>query len=491
MNRRNFLLNFSLWILYFIFGYRISNYDIKIGVLGGELSENEKNIWADAKKDFGATGDGFTDDSIAIQNALNSLTSGGTLFIPDGTYIISAKLIAPPNTTVRGAGINRTFIHWDTNNSTLNWMLEFSQNNSIQWSAVSDLTLNHKREERGLQDSQAYGGIHACSRLMIERVRIHNTSGPGITQGAIEDIKIRDCEIYDTGHHGIYFSSSDGTFIKNVEIRNNYIGSPGTLAAGRLLGAHLIKFRFDTSTHVLENISIKDNKMECGVNGEGIFISTTEITDNTDCLVSHLTIANNMINYKKEVTTMTSGVYIGNNSKGKNVRITNNLIYGSGIADSYGVRTLFSNFNLTDNVIIRQNKIDNCETGVYASKAWVSENHIMFSKYGLIGNTGKAFNNFFESVTDGAIAIRQAINFDIVENTINMQGVSTIGIEMGNSTNLIISRNKITGAVEGIKRSSKSLKGCIFSENIFILCVSNYVSFTDSASRIKDNIFIP
>jgi hypothetical protein len=40
-------------------------------------------------KDFGATGDGTTDDTTSIQNAINSLTLGGTLYFPRGTYIVS------------------------------------------------------------------------------------------------------------------------------------------------------------------------------------------------------------------------------------------------------------------------------------------------------------------------------------------------------------------------------------------------------------------
>ena len=40
-------------------------------------------------KDFGATGNGTTDDSAAIQTALNDVASGGTLNFPNGTYRIA------------------------------------------------------------------------------------------------------------------------------------------------------------------------------------------------------------------------------------------------------------------------------------------------------------------------------------------------------------------------------------------------------------------
>jgi hypothetical protein len=46
-------------------------------------------------RDFGAAGDGVTDDSVAIQNALNALMAapnGGTLYFPPGTYVIKRTL---------------------------------------------------------------------------------------------------------------------------------------------------------------------------------------------------------------------------------------------------------------------------------------------------------------------------------------------------------------------------------------------------------------
>lgn len=52
-------------------------------------------------KDFGAVGDGVTDDTAAIQAAVNAAR---LVYVPDGTYLISADITIPSNTVLFGAG---------------------------------------------------------------------------------------------------------------------------------------------------------------------------------------------------------------------------------------------------------------------------------------------------------------------------------------------------------------------------------------------------
>ena len=54
-------------------------------------------------KDFGAVGDGITDDSQAIQNALNA-ASGRSVVFPAGTYIILSTIEVFQDTLIRGIG---------------------------------------------------------------------------------------------------------------------------------------------------------------------------------------------------------------------------------------------------------------------------------------------------------------------------------------------------------------------------------------------------
>lgn len=54
-------------------------------------------------KDFGAVGDGVTDDTAAIQAAIDSVKiNGGTVFVPPGTYLINAPIVLWSNVTFYG-----------------------------------------------------------------------------------------------------------------------------------------------------------------------------------------------------------------------------------------------------------------------------------------------------------------------------------------------------------------------------------------------------
>jgi hypothetical protein len=71
-------------------------------------------------KDFGAVGDGVTDDTVAIQNAIDyvaslstTFTRGGEVHFPRGEYVTTASLVIGSNgTTLSGSGIINTIIRF-------------------------------------------------------------------------------------------------------------------------------------------------------------------------------------------------------------------------------------------------------------------------------------------------------------------------------------------------------------------------------------------
>src|SRR5215469_5671593 len=64
-------------------------------------------------KNFGAVGNGSTDDSAAIDSAITAVTAagGGILFFPPGNFLMSTDTLTPPsNCVVQGSGIGATTI---------------------------------------------------------------------------------------------------------------------------------------------------------------------------------------------------------------------------------------------------------------------------------------------------------------------------------------------------------------------------------------------
>ena len=77
--------------------------NVLVTATGSSNARTLANRFADAinVKDYGATGNGTTDDTAAINSALSSiLTTGGNIIVPEGTYLISGTLRVPSNTTM-------------------------------------------------------------------------------------------------------------------------------------------------------------------------------------------------------------------------------------------------------------------------------------------------------------------------------------------------------------------------------------------------------
>lgn len=75
-------------------------------------------------RDFGATGDGSTDDTAAVQRALDQLFIQRTnprvrrsLFFPAGTYIVSSTIKIPAYAKLWGEGANSSVIKYDTSST--------------------------------------------------------------------------------------------------------------------------------------------------------------------------------------------------------------------------------------------------------------------------------------------------------------------------------------------------------------------------------------
>lgn len=114
---------------------------------GGSSSSTYKNV----KTDFGAVGNGTTDDTTAVTNALNS---GGTIYFPEGTYRITSTLSHTTGFNVVGDGQQSRIMYDKASNNTslFNLQTNVRHDNAKKWS-FSSIALSCKAVANRIHES--------------------------------------------------------------------------------------------------------------------------------------------------------------------------------------------------------------------------------------------------------------------------------------------------------------------------------------------------
>ncbi len=145
-------------------------------------------------KDYGAKGDGTTDDTAAITAAVTAATAagGGTVFVPQGTFIVSATIALTTNITLAGAGHGATLIKRSTNVPII--------------SVYGPSTTNHVLNI-GIRDLGVHGNDTAAtaidvvyvSLLYMTNVTINSVSGIGMDLVEVWDSRFINLFFYFAG----------------------------------------------------------------------------------------------------------------------------------------------------------------------------------------------------------------------------------------------------------------------------------------------------
>lgn len=163
--------------------------------------------------DYGATGDGSTDDAGAIQAAITAAsTDGGEVYIPPGTYIIGTVLLHESYVTLRGAGMGVTTLKLkDATAANVINCGRSGYTGEVLHARIESLTIDGNSANQtsaAIYPIQAWGTVG----LVIDRVEIKNATrhAIGLFESPITDTVITNCYLHDAERCLLYASDAHG-----------------------------------------------------------------------------------------------------------------------------------------------------------------------------------------------------------------------------------------------------------------------------------------
>jgi hypothetical protein len=359
-------------------------------------------------KDFGALGDGVTDDTVSIQAALNS--GNKYIVFPEGTYIINTTLTLPTSDIITLSGsVARNCILKTT--SAIDIMdVAGSLGNSIQYVTIQNLTFSG-----------------------------NNASAVGLRTRHTEFLKIFNCIfIGDNASTGIYMCENANEqdvkpTISNCNFGNTGFGIRGgdTRVADAIITDNFflnnivrcMSFGYLDGGSIARNKLFSDNGPSNGLDGIILGRSIYVVLED-NAFFEMGGVAVRLTSPRRSRILNNQIVGTGDNANGAAISITD---YGSGI--------------VTEDIIISGNHISATGgSGVF-----------VYSAASLADNIKIQDNNFYSigsgSVVYDAISLRNTSNFEVKNNIIDGNSATRYWLYLDAATETVIHNNTHTNCV--------------------------------------------
>jgi hypothetical protein len=285
-------------------GFKQSN---SSGILAGAVGRtvHEKFQEMISVKDFGATGDGITNDTTAMQNALTA-AAGKSLYIPAGTYVCN-QLVVSSGTSVYGDSASTTIIQATS-------------------SLGSSTPLFRNLNQIGTPNVYSDSGI-SIKNIGFNGNNLGSRSTGLVDFGKVQDLTIDNCQIYNIQYIGISLSGCLYANVLNCVFKtcgNQTVTAEG--GAALWIGNAGVDGTPSFDVKVTNNSFNNNNWSAIYATANRILIANNYLDTNKESGIfmtgSVCVIANNWISNQTRKNISASGIEIG----GDQITISGNFI---------------------------------------------------------------------------------------------------------------------------------------------------------------------
>ena len=191
-------------------------------------------------KDYGATGDGTTDDTTALQAAITAAGAVGVVYFPPGTYIVSSPLVLVSGGSYVGGGWSSVIKQ--KNGANLTRLLQWSS--AASNCLLADIMVDgNKANNAGATCYGVYG--FALQYSVFRNVRVQNVHGDGYrldgTSGGFANtsstVHLTECWAYGNINSGLVATS----FTADIHVDGGDYGNNGASAITYQAGSSTVR----------------------------------------------------------------------------------------------------------------------------------------------------------------------------------------------------------------------------------------------------------